>query len=267
MPTPTDLAIVLLYPELLGTYGDRGNALALLRRAAARGLTARLVEVSLGDPLPTQCDVYLVGGSEDAAQALALRAMRERPETLEVLTSAPVLAVCAGLQLLAKEFAGPDGAMVPGLGLLDVVCRRLPGPRAVGEVVARPVAFPALPMLTGYENHQGDAELGPCARPLGQVLTGVGNGHRTTEGAVQGNVVATYLHGPVLVRNPGLADHLLEATTGPLPPFEDPAVETLRQERLVAAGASPPPRARSARRGRGAARYSASPWRRAPRPR
>jgi lipid II isoglutaminyl synthase (glutamine-hydrolysing) len=236
MPKRTELGIVLVYPELLGTYGDRGNALALVRRAEARGLPARLVEVPFGAPLPTTGDVYLLGGSEDAAQVLALRALLDSRAGQHVLSQAPgCLAVCAAFQLLAREFAAADAHAVPGLGLLDVRCGRLTGPRAVGEIVVRPVGIANLPVLTGYENHQGDATLGPAARPLGRVVAGVGNGHGATEGAVQGNVVATYLHGPVLVRNPALADHLLERSTGPLPPYEDDAVDQLRRERLAAA--------------------------------
>jgi CobQ-like glutamine amidotransferase family enzyme len=102
-------------------------------------------------------------------------------------------------------------------------------------VVAESVGVPGLPTLSGYENHQGNAALGPGARPLGRVTRGVGNGDGSTEGAVQGNVVATYLHGPVLVRNPALADHLLGQVTGPLDAVPDEAVERLRRERIEAA--------------------------------
>jgi lipid II isoglutaminyl synthase (glutamine-hydrolysing) len=252
MPARTELGIVLVYPELLGTYGDRGNGLALVRRAEARGLPARLVEVPFGEPLPTTGDVYLLGGSEDAAQVLALRSLLDSRAGQEVLSEAPAcLAVCAGFQLLAREFTAADGQAVPGLGLLDVSCGRLAGPRAVGEVVARPVGLADLPVLTGYENHQGDATVGPGARPLGRVVAGVGNGQSGLEGAVQDNVVATYLHGPVLVRNPALADHLLERSTGPLAAYEDDAVEQLRRERLAAAsGALRRSRPGGLRRGR-----------------
>ncbi len=235
MHADTELTVVLVYPELLGTYGDRGNALALVRRAAARGLRTRVVEVAFGDPLPAGGDIYLVGGSEDAAQALAVRSLLEAKGSRDILAGSTCLAVCAGFQILARDFAGPDGTRQPALGLLDVSCGRLGGQRAVGEVVTEPVGIPGLPTLTGYENHQGSAVLGADARPLGRVVHGVGNGEDRTEGAVQGNVVATYLHGPVLVRNPGLTDHLLERSTGTLPPFDDDAVERLRRERLAAA--------------------------------
>ena len=236
MPSPPAREIVLVSPELLGTYGDRGNALALAWRARARGIEARTVEVGVGEHLPRSGDVYLIGGSEDAAQLLALRSLLQEKNIEDVLLGAPsLLAVCAGFQLLAREFTGLEGHREHGMGLLDVTCGRLPGARAVGEVVTEPVAFTGLPTLTGYENHQGTAVLGPGARPLGRVLSGVGNGSEGTEGAVQDNIVATYLHGPVLVRNPALADLLLERSTGrPLPPFDDEAVEQLRAERLAA---------------------------------
>jgi CobQ-like glutamine amidotransferase family enzyme len=119
-----------------------------------------------------------------------------------------------------------------GLGVLDVRCGWIRGHRAVGEVVADPVGIPTIPMLTGYENHQGSAVLGDAARPLGRLVRGSGNGDAGAEGAVQGNIVATYMHGPVLVRNPDLADNLLERVTGTLPAFHDEVVGRLRQERL-----------------------------------
>lgn len=234
----SEVVVALVYPDLLGTYGDRGNALALARRARARGLPVRVLEVVDGEPLPGAADVYLVGGSEDATQLLALEALRARPGAARILAGATCLAVCAGFQLLGRELTCSDGHRLPGLGLLDVTCGRLPGPRAVGEVVADPVALPGVATITGYENHQGSAVLGPGARPLGRVRVGIGNGAAGPdghEGAVQDGVVATYLHGPVLVRNPDLADHLLARVAGPLPPFEDEAVSALRAERLAAA--------------------------------
>lgn len=236
MSAGSELRIVLVYPELLGTYGDRGNAVALAWRSRARGLETEIVEVAVGDPLPTGGDIYLIGGSEDAAQVLALHSLLREKGAGDTLAGASAcLAVCAGFQILARDFTRVDGNRERGLGLLDVSCGRLPGKRAVGEVLTEPEALEGLPTLTGYENHQGDAALGPAARPLGRVLRGVGNGSTGLEGAVQGSVVGTYLHGPVLVRNPALTDHLLEQATGPLAAFDDEAVEQLRAERLAAA--------------------------------
>jgi CobQ-like glutamine amidotransferase family enzyme len=232
----TELCVVALYPDLLGTYGDRGNALALGYRIRARGMRMRLVEVAPGEKAPRSGDIYLIGGGEDAAQLLALQALRADADLEAALGGeAAWLAVCAGLQLLSVSFSDRSGHRVSGLGVLDVRCGRLDGPRAVGEVIADPVGIASLPTLTGFENHQGTAVLGQRAQPLGRVRRGVGNGDGATEGVVQGNVVATYLHGPVLVRNPSLADYLIERSTGPLPPFQDPAVERLRCQRIDAA--------------------------------
>lgn len=227
--------IVLLYPELLGLYGDRGNALALAHRARLRGIDARIVEVPAGSPIPQRADVYLVGGGEDASLMLAHGLLGEQPGLARALRrGAPCLAVCAGFQLLSVEFAGPDGTRHAGQGVIDARCGRLPGARAVGEVAATALAR-ALGPITGYENHQGDAVLGESAVPLGRVSAGTGNGHDRAEGAVQGNVFGTYLHGPVLVRNPRLADHLIRLAVGTeLEPIDDADIDRLRSERFRA---------------------------------
>jgi CobQ-like glutamine amidotransferase family enzyme len=236
MDADTELAVVQVYPELLGTYGDRGNAVALVHRARGRGLRTRVVDVAPDQPVPRHGDIYLLGGGEDAAMLLAFAHLRADGGLAAAVSDGAVcLGVCAGYQLLSREFAGPDGARHAGLGLLDAACARLPGARAVGEVLAESTGSAGSGFLTGFENHQGDATLGLEARPLGLLVRGVGNGDGRTEGAVQGRVVATYLHGPVLVRNDGLADHLLQLVTGPLPPFVDAPVRRLRSERRRAA--------------------------------
>lgn len=240
------IAVALVYPDLLGTYGDRGNAAALLHRARARGLACRLIEVSVDDPLPSAADIYLVGGGEDGAMLVAWRRLRKDPALVNaVAAGAACFGVCAGFQLLAREFKGPDDVSREGLGLLDVRCGRITGPRAVGELLADSAGWPGIDFLTGFENHQGDAHLGPGAQPLGRVVRGTGNGDFLTEGAVQGRVIGSFLHGPALVRNDGLADHLLQLVTGPLAAYEDEPVSRLRRERRAAALRSP--RQRSAR--------------------
>lgn len=229
-----ELAIVHVYPDLLGTYGDRGNVDALTRRAAEHGIPYRVIDVGLDDRIPRQGDIYLMGGGEDAAQLLAVRSLMADDLVAAVLGAHTCLAVCAGLQLLARSFEDADGHVHPGLGLLDVECGRLPE-RAVGEIVTEAVDLPGVPTMTGYENHRGTARLFGAARPLGRLVSGVGNGDQKWEGVRQGKVVATYLHGPVLVRNPALADHLLSQQVGPLPAREDEHVAQLRRERLDAA--------------------------------
>ena len=143
--------------------------------------------------------------------------------------------MCAGYQLLGTEFGGAEGEPVPGLGILDIRSGRGER-RGVGEIVADVDPQLGVPRLTGFENHQGVTTLGPGARPLARVTTGVGNGDGT-EGAYAGRVVGTYLHGPVLVRNPGLADLLLSWVAGPLaalPGADEEWARRLRDERLTA---------------------------------
>ncbi|MGI9157424.1 MAG: type 1 glutamine amidotransferase [Marmoricola sp.] len=245
MTSDSTIDVVLVYPELLGTYGDRGNAAALVHRARARGLSIRVVDVALADPMPTQGDIYLIGGGEDAAMLLAWEHLYPGHGLSDAMVAgAACFGVCAGFQLLAHDFTGPDGSRREGLGLLDVRCGRLSQARAVGEVLADSVEGLDLGFLTGFENHQGDARLGPAARPLGRLVRGVGNGDSTTEGAVQGRVIGSYLHGPALVRNDGLADHLLQLVAGSLPPTTDEPVRRLRTERRAAALAGHEPRRR-----------------------
>ncbi|MCU1462277.1 MAG: CobB/CobQ-like glutamine amidotransferase [Acidimicrobiales bacterium] len=230
-------SICLLYPELLGTYGDGGNAVVLAQRLRWRGIDADIVEVTAGAPVPSSCDVYLMGGGEDGPQTLAVAELNEsRALHVAVDRGAAVLAVCAGFQLLGESFTGGDGRPAAGLGLVDAVTSHGPGARRVGEIVAEPDPALGLPTLTGYENHQGVTRLGAGARPLGHVMIGRGNDAGDGgEGAIAGRVVGTYLHGPVLARNPALADLILSWVTGPLPALDDTEASVLRSERMAAA--------------------------------
>lgn len=226
----SQLAVALVYPSLLGTYGDGGNASVLARRASWRGHESRVVEVDVDAPLPKSADIYVLGGGEDTAQSLAVNRLLA-DGTLQD-TTAPVFAVCAAFQILGRTWLEGTGRTHPGLGLIDAATDRLPGPRAVGELLAEPFE-PGIGTLTGYENHGGRTTLGPAAAPLARVVQGVGNGDGT-EGARQANVVGCYLHGPALARNPGLADYLLGLVLGPLPAIDDSEEQELRRERLAA---------------------------------
>jgi CobQ-like glutamine amidotransferase family enzyme len=229
--------IVVLAHDLLGTYGDLGNGVVLEARLRWRGHPAELIVHEGGGPAPADADVYLLGGGEDAPQSLAFNELSATDALHRAVDGgAVVLGVCAGYQLLGHRFRTTDGRDLPGFGLLDTAT--VPGgsaPRAVGEIAVEPDASLGLPTLTGFENHAGRTTLGSGAQPLGRVIAGVGNtGADGTEGAFTGHVIGTYLHGPVLVRNPALADLLLSWVVGPLEPLTEPAVETLRRERLAA---------------------------------
>jgi lipid II isoglutaminyl synthase (glutamine-hydrolysing) len=227
-----ELSIVHIYPTVLGLYGDRGNMLVLAHRARARGLGVTAIIVNPGDPVPETADIYLLGGAEDLAQVKAVELLRADGNLARAAAAnRPVLAICAALQVLGVSFPA-GGKTVDGLGLLDVVT--VPGtPRAVGEVVSEPIGID-LPTMTGYENHGGRTRLGDDAKPLARVIKGIGNGTGDgTEGALQGSIIASYLHGPVLARNPALADLLLERAIGKgLPAIEEPLADQLRAERL-----------------------------------
>jgi CobQ-like glutamine amidotransferase family enzyme len=226
--------IALVYPELLGTYGDGGNAMVLAARLRWRGLAAEIVSVPAGEPVPPDCQIYLLGGGEDEPQVLAaegLRAGRNLARAVE--DGGVVFAVCAGLQIVGRTFWGTDGVQHEGVGLLDLETRRSFGapaepvpPRAVGDIAVTPDQELELPVVLGYENHGGRTRPLAAAqgRPFGRVHgDAIGNGTPDrAEGWWHGRVLATYLHGPVLAQNPALADRLLGWVIKDLSPLEDP---------------------------------------------
>lgn len=262
------LRIGLILPQVLGTYGDGGNSAVLAARALWRGLPAEIITLDLDQPLPTDLDIYTIGGGEDVAQVIAVEYLR-RGDALRKVVEAqkPVLAICAGLQILGHYFIDARGEKSAGLGLIDAIT--LPqGRRSIGELVIKPQVIGLQGLLTGFENHGGATLLGRYAKPLGATRFGSGNGvadlskypglaggeyierdeagtitlvehegrpFRTcqpgADGVVQGSVICTYLHGPVLARNPELADLLLARalgrTVGELPELQIPALKPL----------------------------------------
>jgi CobQ-like glutamine amidotransferase family enzyme len=231
------LRVVVVYPDLLGTYGDGGNGLILARRAEWRGRDVELLQAASDGPLP-DADIYCLGGGEDGPQVRAARTLIDDATlATRVADGAVVLAVCAGFQIVGRTFPGAAGDPHQGLGLLDIDTAKGTGPRAVGEVLVDPTAVEGLPTLTGFENHGGVTALAEGAVPLGPVTAGVGNGDGS-EGSVRGRVMGTYMHGPVLARNPALADLLLGWALGEetLEPLDDSASEQLREERLATVG-------------------------------
>lgn len=246
-----ELRICHLYPDLLNLYGDRGNVAVLVRRAQWRGIAVRLIEARLGDRIdPTESDLYFVGGGEDRQQRLAAPDLcRVKGPALREAAAggAAVLAVCGGYQLLGHYYRPSDGPDLEGLGLLDMHTIH-PGPgarRLIGNIVVRATGQ----VLVGFENHGGRTYLGAQARPLGTVVAGFGNnGQDRTEGAVWKSVYGTYLHGPLLPKNPWLADHLLalalrrrhgDVTLAPLPDVEERRAAAAAVRRACARGIAP----------------------------
>ena len=245
-PRESAVRVGLVYPELLGTYGDRGNAIVLVQRCRWRGIPAELVEIGAGEPIPDSLDIYLFGGGEDDPQLMAADGMRASRPAVERAHAggAVVFAVCAGFQLLGHSYAAADGGVLAGMGFADLVTRAGPH-RLIGEVVVDPTpswhwgpaGAPAT--LTGFENHGGRTTIGEGLQPLGKVLAGGGNGDGTgADGLLGARLVGTYLHGPVLPRNPQLADRLLAWVTTPsgpgLPELDSELEQRLRSERLRA---------------------------------
>lgn len=254
-PKESVVTIALLFPDLLGTYGDGGNATILAQRLRWRDQAAEVITIRSGDPVPTSADLYVVGGGEDLPQVLAARQLANPPNLRRAVEGgAVVLAVCAGLQILGSDFdfSGSGGPKGEGLGLIDVTTGRGAGPRAVGELVVDPEPGLGLPALTGYENHSGVTTLGPGVTPAGRVRIGVGNGGGSgVDGFWSGHLFGTYLHGPALARNPALADLLLSWVVGDLGPLDDSDSERLRDERFKAASTE----AAAARRPKGLRRW------------
>jgi CobQ-like glutamine amidotransferase family enzyme len=194
------------------------------------------IQVNADQAVPRQGDIYLLGGGEDLPQVLAARRLREDGGLAAAAAQGSVVfAVCAGYQLMGAEFGGEEGQPVRGLEIMDIRSGR-GDRRGVGEILADVDPALGVPRLTGFENHQGVTHVGPGAKPLAQVSVGVGNGDGT-EGAYAGRVLGTYLHGPALVRNPGLADLLLSWAIGALPgidPEQEAWTNRFRDQRLAA---------------------------------
>ena len=226
--------IGLVLPDVMGTYGDNGNALVLRQRLRMRNIDAEVVHITLNDPVPDSLDVYTLGGAEDSAQRLATRHLTRYPGLQNAAArGVPVLAICAAIQVLGHWYETSAGERVDGISLFDVTTAPQ-ATRSIGEVVTEPTLDGLTHKLSGFENHRGGTTLGLDAAPLAKVTHGVGNGVGDgREGVVQGSVLGTYMHGPVLARNPELADYLLERALGTtLAPLDLPEVTQLRKERL-----------------------------------
>ncbi|WP_032392793.1 type 1 glutamine amidotransferase [Rhodococcoides fascians] len=226
--------IGLVLPDVMGTYGDNGNALVLRQRLRMRDIDAEVVHITLNDPVPDSLDMYTLGGAEDSAQRLATRHLTRYPGLQNAAArGVPVLAICAAIQVLGHWYETSAGERVDGISLFDVTTAPQ-ATRSIGEVVTEPTLDGLTHKLSGFENHRGGTTLGLDAAPLAKVTHGVGNGVGDgREGVVQGSVLGTYMHGPVLARNPELADYLLERALGTtLAPLDLPEVTQLRRERL-----------------------------------
>jgi lipid II isoglutaminyl synthase (glutamine-hydrolysing) len=202
-----------LYPEYLNIYADRGNIAVLAKRAAWRGIELEVRAVSLGDQLVVgEHDLLYIGGGQDREQALVAPDLAARGDALQevVAGGAAVLAVCGGYQLFGRFYRDQAGVELPGAGVFDLHTTA-GNRRMIGDVLLDCELPPGVRRgLAGFENHAGRTILGPGAEPLGKVVAGFGNdGESGYEGCRLGRALGTYLHGPLLPRNPWLADLLL----------------------------------------------------------
>jgi CobQ-like glutamine amidotransferase family enzyme len=222
-----ELQILHLYPELLNLYGDSGNILVLRKRLEWRHLGCTVHEVHMGERASlTGIDLVFIGGGSDREQRIVCDELqRQRSELAAFVEDGGVLlAVCGGYQLLGHSYL-MGNEEVRGLSLVDLYTDR-GSPRLIGNVVVESRIAPQ--PIVGYENHGGRTHLGTGVEPLGRVLFGHGNdGKSGQEGCLYRNVVGTYVHGPLLPKNPGVADWLLSralerrGSTGELEPLDD----------------------------------------------
>ena len=227
-----------LYPDYLNIYADRGNIAVFAERARARGHELDVQAIGMRDPVPAgEVDLFYVGGGQDREQALVAHDLAKKADALReaVEDDAAFLAVCGGYQLLGRSYRDLHGADLPGLGVfpLETVAGER---RMIGDVLLECELEPGRKRtLAGFENHAGRTRLDPGARPLGRVIAGFGNdGESGYEGCRVGRALGTYLHGPLLPRNPWLADWLLAQAiahrTGGEPPELEPLPDELEGE-------------------------------------
>jgi CobQ-like glutamine amidotransferase family enzyme len=246
------LRLLALYPELMNIYADRGNMVLLERRCAWRGIGFSLHAASLGDALdPDAADLYYIGGGQDRDQRLCAYDLAEhKRDALGAAADrgAVILAVCGGYQLLGHSYQ-LGAETLPGAGLLDLHTVRAENGagrnesgRLIGNVAIEVELERASErrVLAGFENHGGRTYLGSSEQPLGRVIKGYGNnGQDGFEGARRGNVIGTYLHGPLLPKNVWFADWLIETALGlerPLAPLDDELEQLAHATALRAAG-------------------------------
>ncbi|HEY8777677.1 MAG TPA: hypothetical protein VIM33_14515 [Gaiellaceae bacterium] len=233
-----------LYPDYLNIYADRGNIAVLSRRAAWRGHELEVQPISIGDSVePGDHDLLYIGGGQDREQALVAEDLVEKADGVRgsAAAGAAILAVCGGYQLLGRSYRDLHGADLPGIGVFpfDTIAGET---RMIGDVLLECELEPGVRgTVAGFENHAGRTRLDPGAQPLGRVVAGFGNdGESGWEGCRVGRAVGTYLHGPLLPRNPWLADWLLAQAlahrTGEAPELEPLGDDLEAEAHAVSAG-------------------------------
>ncbi|GAA4037112.1 glutamine amidotransferase [Arthrobacter methylotrophus] len=202
------IRVLQLYPREMNIYGDWGNALVLQQRLLWHGYTPELLEYNVGDDFPEDIDIIVGGGGQDSGQIVIQDDLQSRAEHLREMAEGgtPMLVICGLYQLFGKFFKTKAGPVIPGIGILDVETVGT-DERLIGNVT---LTSPEFGEILGYENHSGQTTLSGGVEPLGTVSKGAGNNSKDGhEGARHRNVVASYLHGSLLPKNPAIADFLI----------------------------------------------------------
>lgn len=207
MKTPT-LNILHLYPKAMNLYGDHGNILALEKRCAWRGIKTKIIHYNQGDPFPKHIDIIFGGGGQDSGQSKIADDLQKIAPKLRALIDAdtPALLICGLYQLFGDYFETADGEKIAGASILKLSTTAGPE-RLIGNAL---INTPEFGEVVGYENHSGLTKLGTGATAFGTVIKGAGNNNSDlTEGVLYKNCIGSYLHGPLLPKNPRLADFLI----------------------------------------------------------
>ncbi len=248
MNNDTTINIAWLYPDLMSTYGDRGNIIILTKRLVWRGFKVKVTEISLGSTnnLLQKADLIFMGGAQDQQQEIVSKDLRKRQTLLKELIDhqrLPCLFICGAYQFMGNYYLSANGQEIPGLGIFDLYTIN-PGQKAkrlIGNTFAR-INIPGLQneIMAGFENHGGRTFLSNKETAIAKVITGYGNnGQDNTEGVIHQRAIGSYLHGPILAKSPKLADwllsHALHHSFGEkieLSPLDDRLEERTKQQLL-----------------------------------
>lgn len=212
------LTIGWLYPDLMSIYGDRGNIIALTRRCIWRDIEVKVKPITVDTSLSElrTSDMLFMGGAQDRQQTIVAKDLQKKKKVLSQMIedNVPGLYICGGFQFLGAYYKEADGTIIEQLGVLDVYTENPGGKRLIGNIaIDASMVLGKKTTLVGFENHGGRTRLGQHVRPLGQVIKGYGsNAEDHTEGAVYKNSIGTYLHGPILPKNPILTDYVITKT-------------------------------------------------------
>jgi len=216
MKNDLSLTIGWLYPNLMSTYGDRGNVIALKKRCEWRNIKTVVKRIGIESTNENLacCDLLMMGGAQDTQQEVVARDLLKKKKTFSQLieNGIPGLYICGGFQYLGQYYKTADANILKQLGILDMYTENPGGRRLVGNIAIEATnLFGTKTILVGFENHGGRTILGKDIKPLGKVIKGFGSNDKTEEeGAVYKNSIGTYLHGPILPKNPELTDWLIQ---------------------------------------------------------